>query len=164
MSPNLFLCACTVLKPHRWFSNSPSHKASPCKEYWSSPVPGLYEYIPGRGWYLVAAEDPAFSPVKKEPVDYCRALQRYVLRAELEERIRWCRVRDTDGRHVEKRLFRMDDGITWICCWQDDGRFVEGPWERWCWDKETEKFRKMNIGGDLDWEKNRIDREKEEDI
>lgn len=30
------------------------------QEHWDEPVPGVYEYIPGRGWYLIATDKNAF--------------------------------------------------------------------------------------------------------
>ncbi|KAF2276418.1 uncharacterized protein EI97DRAFT_450257 [Westerdykella ornata] len=57
MTPNLFLATQTLFSPHKWFKAGPkSERPSRRTEHWNDPVPGVYEYIPGRGWYLVATD------------------------------------------------------------------------------------------------------------
>lgn len=56
MTPNLFVATQTLFSPHKWFKNQKSERPSRKTEHWESPIPGIYEYIPGRGWYLIATD------------------------------------------------------------------------------------------------------------
>ncbi|ORY19606.1 hypothetical protein BCR34DRAFT_461172, partial [Clohesyomyces aquaticus] len=73
MTPNLFLATQTLFSPHKWFKSSKQARpARPVRttEHWDSPVPGIYEYIPGRGWYLVATDkDPSAPVTAAAPLD-----------------------------------------------------------------------------------------------
>ncbi|KAF2650899.1 hypothetical protein K491DRAFT_607969 [Lophiostoma macrostomum CBS 122681] len=73
MTPNLFVATQTLFSPHKWFKNRPKGERLARKtEHWDTPVPGIYEYIPGRGWYLIATdkEVPAnVDPDIKSPDD-----------------------------------------------------------------------------------------------
>lgn len=55
MTPNLLVATQTLFSPHKWFK-SKAERTKRTTEHWDSPVPGIYEYIPGRGWYLVATD------------------------------------------------------------------------------------------------------------
>ncbi|KAF2706078.1 hypothetical protein K504DRAFT_460162 [Pleomassaria siparia CBS 279.74] len=59
MTPNLFVATQTLFQPHRWFKDRKSERSTRKTEHWNSPVPGNYEYIPGRGWYLIAKDSDA---------------------------------------------------------------------------------------------------------
>ncbi|KAI9678558.1 MAG: hypothetical protein M1817_005615 [Caeruleum heppii] len=84
MAPNLLVFTQTLFNPRRWgrgksHNRSRSHSATNQAdaasrnnsnastaslrrtEHWDVPVPGTYEYIPGRGWYLIA-RDVALNP------------------------------------------------------------------------------------------------------
>ncbi|KAI9698669.1 MAG: hypothetical protein M1836_003779 [Candelina mexicana] len=150
MAPNLFVGVCTLFKPQTWFC----HKAHPKRnasvgrlEHWDSPIPGTYEYIPGRGWYLVATDFPS-SINKRQPVNYCQITEKWVLQSDFEQRSHFAIVEVSPGKQKRMGFFRLDDGIAYVMCWNGQGALIPGPWERWCLDKETRKFRKMVIGDD----------------
>ncbi|KAI9801557.1 MAG: hypothetical protein M1825_003236 [Sarcosagium campestre] len=175
MAPNLFLLTRKAVSPHRWFCSTERPEASSqnCRrtEHWDLPVPGTYEYIPGRGWYLIArdTDDNASEKhtLQREHVHWCPIVQRWMLQSELRDRTRWVTAAIGDsssngggggdnesGRHqrasrtkttTQIRVFRLDDGLTWLQCWENDGRFKQGPYQRWCLDKESGLFRKMLV-------------------
>ncbi|KAI9759205.1 MAG: hypothetical protein M4579_002492 [Chaenotheca gracillima] len=140
--------------------NTPSPPESPAPrsqsirrtEHWDEPVPGLYEYLPGRGWYLIKRDSASEGEkLKREPVLRCPILHRWILRADREERTRTGKAIDQSGTITTKRFFKSDDPIAWINCWDKDGAFIPGPWERWCIDEKTGMFRKMLHGDDPEW-------------
>ena len=190
MTPNLYLCARTVVRPDTWVSRkhnrSSSHADRHLIEHWDSPVPGTYEFFPGRGWYLTHRDYPidngyesgyesdqsglsaststtsrstasitstsstssTFSICPKgEEVRYCRILHRYFLASELEARCRWGPVIRGEGNKAEIcRFFRLDDGISWVLCWDSKGRFLYGPYRKYFMDQETGHMRPMTRG------------------
>ncbi|KAI9845521.1 MAG: hypothetical protein M1837_004860 [Sclerophora amabilis] len=161
MAPNLALLSRKVFRPFSSPSTSPSTKAPRRKsvrrtEHWEDPVPGLYEYIPGRGWFLIKRDSTLpDETLKREPVVRCSILHRWILKAELDQRICMAKTMDDQGKIRVKRLFQLDDGVGWINCWDEDGLFDPGPWERLCADEKTGIFRKMLIGDDPGWRRRR---------
>ncbi|KAF2103874.1 hypothetical protein NA57DRAFT_50737 [Rhizodiscina lignyota] len=148
MSPNPYILLRNLVTPSRWFAQSTPNlqKAKGRIEHWDKPLPGYYEYIPGRGWFLIAIDsdngEKLDNPV---PLTYCRILHRFMLKDDFEGRKRWGIVKDEQG--VEKRgvLFRMDDGVTWIYCWNEFGVFdVSERRIPYCVDSDTKKFRIMS--------------------
>ncbi|KAF2011466.1 hypothetical protein BU24DRAFT_281770 [Aaosphaeria arxii CBS 175.79] len=170
MTPNLLVATQTLFSPHKWFKSSPKSER-PCRktEHWDSPVPGLYEYIPGRGWYLVATDKfataeldndtPAPSTILSEKqetttretikmsppvqVKYSKVLKRYLLAPDYEMRKKHDRVQDSNGKWYTAGFFRLDDGIAWVECWSDHGEFIPGPYKLWCLDQTTGQLRHM---------------------
>ncbi|KZF26561.1 hypothetical protein L228DRAFT_14980 [Xylona heveae TC161] len=144
MTPNLYLLTINLFTPHRWFTNSKrkTKRSSGRKEHWNNPVPGHYEYIPGRGWYLVAQDSG--EPTRREQVVYCAINRRWMLLTDLNARTTWATVPDERGKPKRRRFFRTDDGCTWLSCWDEHGKFVPGPWPSWHVDKETGRFRSIS--------------------
>ncbi|KAF2466107.1 uncharacterized protein BDR25DRAFT_336659 [Lindgomyces ingoldianus] len=160
MTPNLFLATQTLFSPHKWFKTTKHTRPVRTTEHWSSPVPGLYEYIPGRGWYLIAtdkspadskAPDGTLDTVKMtQPVQvkYSKVLKKHLLAPDYEMRKRHGRVKDANGKSEEAGFFRLDDGIAWVKCWDENGEFIPGPYKLWTIDKTTGVFRHMVKGDD----------------
>ncbi|KAI9683140.1 MAG: hypothetical protein M1829_005931 [Trizodia sp. TS-e1964] len=150
MTPNVTLVLRKAFSPSRWLRkrsrccNAPKSKV----EHWSRPVPGTYEYIPGRGWYMI--EKDGFGPLKvRQAVVYCQVLGRWILQAEFE-----CRsqvVWTDEGKRI--RCFQLDDGVTWVNCWGMDGRVKNAPWDRWMLDEKNGNFRLMPQQEQQHWQK-----------
>ncbi|KAI9771238.1 MAG: hypothetical protein M1835_006456, partial [Candelina submexicana] len=107
MAPNLFVGVRTLFKPQTWFC----HKAHPKRntsigrlEHWDSPIPGTYEYIPGRGWYLVATDSPS-SIKKRQPVNYCQITKKWVLQSDFEQRSHFAIVEVSPGKQKRMGFF-----------------------------------------------------------
>ncbi|KAI9831309.1 MAG: hypothetical protein M1819_005083 [Sarea resinae] len=147
MAPNLYLLTQAVFTPSRWFSSKPQEKktkASRRKEHWDEPVPGTYEYIPGRGWYLIARDSG--EDTDREPVVHSKVLRRYILKSEVHDRTRWATVETTPGKRDRVRFFQLDDGVTWYKCWNAEGVMLPKPWEKWELDPKTQKFHRLEAG------------------
>jgi hypothetical protein len=202
MVPNLFVATRTLVSPHRWFvskhrSDGQNKASLRTTEHWDSPVPGLYEYKPGRGWYLIGTDESQHSEPKYPiPVVYSKVLKRYLFTSDYEDRRRRAKVKlhevpsrngsiktiateegkappvaEIDAPVPGKKsrsssnavpqtrtvvkdsiFFRLDDGVTWVRCWDELGDFIPGPYERWCIDQKSGSFRKMLKGDDPDWQ------------
>lgn len=173
MSPNLFLATQKLFSPHKWFRNSNSQERSVRKtEHWAEPKPGLYEYIPGRGWYLIAklkeaahdipettAEGGPVQAPQEPPKEYeklarpisahwSRVLKRYMLEDDYKARKKYGAIQNERGRNVEVGFFRLDDGVAWVQCWDQEGTFIPGPYKLWCISQRTGQFRHMLKGDD----------------
>jgi hypothetical protein len=176
MTPNLFLATQTLFSPHKWFKSQKGERPMRQQDHWDSPVPGIYEYIPGRGWYLIATDkdpqnvftkdgpedqskraskdttiDPNQETIKVTPpiqVKYSKVLKRYLLAPDYEMRKRHGRVLGSNGKSYTAGFFRLDDGIAWVECWDQDGEFIPGPYKLWCIDQATGNFRHMLKGDD----------------
>ncbi|KAK7558694.1 hypothetical protein IWX50DRAFT_548426, partial [Phyllosticta citricarpa] len=159
MAPNLFVATQTLFTPRRWFSRRRPERSIRESEYWTSPVPGIYEHIPGRGWYLVRPDEPDGSRgtrfEKPRPVKYSRVLRRYLFESEYERRKLPGEIKDKNGKLREVGFFQLDDGVGWVNCWNHHGEFMPGPYERWCIDERTERFRPMLKGDDPAWRSRR---------
>ncbi|OJD31199.1 pyranose 2-oxidase [Diplodia corticola] len=157
MAPNLLVATQTLFTPHKWFTRKSSEKSVRRSEHWNDPMPGTYEYIPGRGWYLARPDAADGSPgerlEKPRPVKYSRVLRRYLFDAEYQRRKLSGEITDSHGKVREAGFFLLDDGIAWVNCWNHKGEFVPGPYERWVIDERNEKFRKMLKGDDPEWRK-----------
>lgn len=69
----------------------------------------------------------------------------------MEERCRWHEVTRGKGGKPEKFLFfRLDDGYTWVAGWDAKGRFIPGPYRKWCYDKESMTMRRMTASESAD--------------
>lgn len=168
MSPNLFLATQKLFSPHKWFRQSNSQERSERRtEHWAEPTPGLYEYIPGRGWYLIAktkdaphdlpastenggpvqaSQDPPKEYEKLSrpmSVHWSRVLKRYLLENDYKARKKYGAVSNGKGRDVEVGFFRLDDGVAWVQCWDQEGTFIPGPYKMWCISARTGQFRSM---------------------
>lgn len=180
MTPNLFLATQKVLSPHKWFKTAPKQeRATRRTEYWAQPVPGQYEYIPGRGWYLVATakNEPIEDTTTKggavlsieaveslefvklaKPVSVHRSqiLKRYLLEDEYKKRKSQGWIRNDAGRKVQVGFFRLDDGIAWVQCWDEEGEFVpRTEYKRWFLDTETGQFRHLRKSDDPNYIRSR---------
>lgn len=181
MTPNLFVATQKVFQPHKWFKKQ-NEKPQRRTEHWESPVPGVYEYIPGRGWYLVAtykehgADEiteivpkdggpvgaivvnekketvPVTSPV---PVRYSKVLKKYLLNPDYEIRKKYGVIENSRGRMVQVGFFRLDDGVAWVNCWDEEGEFIPGPYKLWCIDARTDRFRHMLRADDPEYQQSR---------
>ncbi|KAF2087828.1 hypothetical protein K490DRAFT_65108 [Saccharata proteae CBS 121410] len=155
MAPNLLVATQTLFAPQRWFSKRRSSKPVSKTEHWDDPTPGQYEYIPGRGWYLTRPDTEAGEPGerldKPKHVLYSRVLRRYLFDTEYQRRKLSGDIKDANGKWKEVGFFQLDDGVAWVNCWDSHGEFIPGPYERWCIDDRTEKFRKMLKGDDPAW-------------
>lgn len=146
MAPNLFLCLRTVFCPTYWFHRGERIDGLTRRaEHWDSPVPGIYRYIPGRGWHLIYCdghEDDEKAPI---PLVYCRILHRYIFKHEMEDRSRTESVALEEGAAPVKRtFFRLDDGCTWVIGWDAKDRFIPGPYNKWYLDAETNCMRRVS--------------------
>jgi hypothetical protein len=175
MSPNLFLATQKLFSPHKWFRENKSQERSLRRtEHWAKPTPGLYEYIPGRGWYLIAKEKEAVQestteattteggPVQaaQEPqtsyeklarpvsVHWSRVLKRYLLEPAYKDRKNHGVITNEKGKKIEVGFFRLDDGVAWVQCWDQHGTFIPGPYKLWCISARTGLFRPMLKGDD----------------
>lgn len=173
MSPNLFLLANPRNWFRRQQSSSTVGKPQRRTEHWDKPEPGTYEYTPGRGWYLIAPDDSSCTVPLPAPVTYSKALKKYLFKDDYVSRQRHrqsvevsdtedgialekypgkesasssrshSRNRDSPKRKTSLGFLRLDDGITWIACWDEDGQFIPGPYQKWVIDPVTQRFRKM---------------------
>jgi hypothetical protein len=159
MSPNPFNLIKLALSPHRWGpKRSSSTQSVAAKEEWNTPVPGTYEYKPGRGWYLIEyaenvdnasiSDAGTASTAKAErlprQVTYCKLLHRMMFTTEYNERRRFQYIKKDNSKRVQHiGFFRLDDDVTWVQCWDEFGNFIEGPYQRWCFDAETQRMRPM---------------------
>jgi len=176
MTPNLFLVTQKVLSPHKWFRSPKTERSARVTEYWATPEPGQYEYIPGRGWFLVAKlkselpDLPEFKNAGSEsglsdassprefvklpkpiPVHRSRVLGRYLLEPDYKERKRTTEIKNERGRRVQAGFFRLDNGVAWVHCWDENGIFIPGGetgYKLWCIDAATQQFRHMKKGDD----------------
>jgi len=48
-------------------------------------------------------------------------------------------------RTEQIRFFQLDDGVAWVPGWDSQGRFILGPYRKWCFDKEEKSMRPMMI-------------------
>ncbi|PSN66014.1 hypothetical protein BS50DRAFT_404187 [Corynespora cassiicola Philippines] len=183
MTPNLFVATQTLFQPQKWFKSSRSERPKRKTEHWDSPVPGIYEHIPGRGWYLIATdkdtpaghdgsktqdggpveavdtEKPKVKEIVKMsppvPVRYSKVLKRYLLAPDYEIRKKYGKIDDGRGKQIDVGFFRLDDGIAWVQCWDEEGEFIPGPYKLWCIDPGTKAFRHMLKGDDPNYVRSR---------
>ncbi|KAF2873860.1 hypothetical protein BDV95DRAFT_593158 [Massariosphaeria phaeospora] len=173
MTPNLLLATQTLFSPHKWFKNQKVERPKRKTEHWDVPVPGVYEYIPGRGWYLVATDKnatndpqavsgeggpvvPADTQAPTEtikmtppvPVKYSKVVKRYFLAPDYELRKKYGRITNSQGKGIQVGFFRLDDATSWVQCWDEEGEFIPGPYKLWCIDARTGNFRHMLKGDD----------------
>lgn len=175
MTPNLFLATQKVLSPHKWFRTPKTERPTRKIVYWSAPVPGQYEYIPGRGWYLIAtlketttetihlkssdggavasteSSDPEEFVKLSKPIQAHRSqvLGRYLLEEEYKSRKQYGNIRNERGKQVSVGFFQLDDKVCWVQCWDENGQFIaKSEYKRWCIDAETKQFRHLRKGDD----------------
>jgi hypothetical protein len=191
MTPNLFLVTQKVLSPHKWFRTPKTERSTRVTEYWSTPEPGQYEYIPGRGWFLVAtlqSGSPNLVEFKTSeghsttstvsaqrefvklprpiPVHRSRVLGRYLLEADYKDRKRTVEIKDERGKRVQAGFFRLDNGVAWVHCWDENGIFIPGGdagYKLWCIDAATQQFRHMKKGDDPSFIRSRPSSPRERD-
>lgn len=186
MAPNLLVATQKAFSPHKWFKankgEQPTQKDERFEER-DSPVPGLYERIPGRGLYLIARLEeipvgtidttiqgslglPAHITTKREYVKldqpilvtYSRYLKRYLLDIEFRSRKKRGVIKDERGKLVEVGFFKLDDGVTWVQCYDNQDQFVPCDatgYKRWCIDAQTQQFRHMRRGDDPNYIRSR---------
>ena len=166
MAPNLFVATQKAFFPHKWFKSS-KVDLSRVVEEWNSPVPGQYESIPGRGWFLIATLKDASKPEGNNkstikgsdgkdyipletpiPLKYSHALGRYFLEPEFYKRKKTVMIKDDKGKEVRAGFFRVDD-VAWVKCWDEHDTFIPGNangaagYQRWVLDAQTQQFRHM---------------------
>jgi hypothetical protein len=155
MSPNPYTAIKWLVSPHKWLS---SHSSSPKPknqvEHWSKsaqvPIPGYYEHRPGRGWYLITADNIKDCHNVRLPtqVTYCRILHRWMLTTEFEKRRRQETIKHAiycNGAPKNRGFFLLDDGRTYIMAWNSTGEFIlkSGRIQGWCIDEKTRHLRPM---------------------
>jgi hypothetical protein len=182
MTPNLLLATQKVFQPHKWFRASKSDRPTRVTEFWSIPEPGQYEYIPGRGWYLISRlktplagamepttseeeQVPAMSSQPREfekcvpvPVHRSRVLGRYLLEDDYKNRKKTTHIKNERGVRVQAGFFRLDNEVAWVHCWNEDGTFLPGGqsgYKLWCIDSATNEFRYMRKGDDPNFVRSR---------
>ena len=166
MTPNLLLATQKAFSPHKWFKTPKSERSVRQTAFWAEgPVPGLYEYIPGRGKYLIATLADASTDASQEfihleqpvPIVYSRAIRRWFLEPEYKLRKKHGMIKNERGKNVQVGFFRTDDhaGIAWVQCWDEEGTFIPGPYQKWCIDAETKQFRHMRHRDDPDYVRSR---------
>ncbi|EUC49994.1 hypothetical protein COCMIDRAFT_1395 [Bipolaris oryzae ATCC 44560] len=166
MAPNLFVATQKAFLPHKWFKSSKADLSRVVEE-WNSPVPGQYESIPGRGWFLIATLKDASKPEGNSkstikgsdgkdyiplempiPLKYSHALGRYFLEPEFYKRKKTVMIKDDKGKEVRAGFFRIDD-VAWVKCWDEHDTFIPGNangaagYQRWVLDAQTQQFRHM---------------------
>ncbi|KAH8725880.1 hypothetical protein GQ44DRAFT_680700 [Phaeosphaeriaceae sp. PMI808] len=184
MTPNLFLATQKVFQPHKWFRSPRTDQPTRVTEYWTTPKPGQYEYIPGRGWYLIAtlvetspnptllkdldgvatvsvtsSEPQEFTKLPRPiPVHRSRVLGRYLLEEDYKNRKKTATIQNENGKRVQAGFFQLDNGIAWVHCWDDAGIFIPGGktgYKLWCIDPATKEFRHMRKGDDPSFTRSR---------
>ncbi|KAH7384099.1 hypothetical protein DE146DRAFT_215067 [Phaeosphaeria sp. MPI-PUGE-AT-0046c] len=178
MTPNLFLATQKVFQPHKWFRAPKTERPTRVTEFWTLPEPGRYEYIPGRGWYMIAKLKEASSQInepqnqegelvqpqqfekldKPIPVHRSRVLGRYLLDDEYKRRKMTTQIKNEQGKRVQAGFFQLDNGIAWVHCWDENGTFIPGDksgYKLWCIDAATKEFRHMRKGDDPDYVRSR---------
>lgn len=145
MAPNIFICLRNVICPLYWFKKGTRVDGHPTKdEHWESPVPGTYRYIPDRGWHLIRQDGAEQDEKEPRPVVYCRIVHKYLFASDMQQRCRYHKVHLKEGEEPQRCLFfRLDDGFTWVIGWDSRGKFIPGPYRKWCYDKETTTMRRM---------------------
>ncbi|CAN9279727.1 unnamed protein product [Alternaria sp. RS040] len=166
MAPNLFVATQKAFAPHKWFKSNKIDQSRVVEE-WSSPVPGQYESIPGRGWFLIAtlkdeskpesnpkpsvkpSNGKEYTPLDQPiPLKYSHAIGRYFLEPEFNKRKKTVMVKNDKGKEVKAGFFRVDD-VAWVRCWDENDTFIPGNangaagYQRWVLDQQTQQFRHM---------------------
>ncbi|EOA87347.1 hypothetical protein ACJQWK_10356 [Exserohilum turcicum] len=166
MAPNLFVATQKAFAPHKWFKTNKADLSRVVEE-WDSPVPGQYESIPGRGWFLIATPKDESKPEEKAkpsykgsdgkqyiplerpiPLKYSHALGRYFLEPEFYKRKKTVMIKNEKGKEVRAGFFRVDN-VAWIKCWDENDTFIPGNangatgYQRWVLDSQTQQFRHM---------------------
>lgn len=152
MTPNLFLLTAKLVNPRSWFSGSSQRCSSDRDaqaEHLDEPVTGTYRYTPEYGWFLTKRDKSINGePASPEPEVWCAPLYRWMSKAEMLERTRRVGATSDQGETRSMKVFRLDDGFTWVNCWHDDGTFNPRLWQRWCFDENSGKLRPMLIRDD----------------
>jgi hypothetical protein len=176
MTPNLLVATQKAFSPHKWFKSTKSERPTREIEERDTPVPGRYERIPGRGLYLTARlEDVPIDAAKSGaeggpvlqadsarkqqyvkldrpiPVTYSKYLKRYLLDTEFRSRKKRGTIRNERGKEVEVGFFQLDDGVTWVQCYDQEDTFTPADstgYKRWCIDAQTKQFRHMRKSDD----------------
>lgn len=151
MSPNLFVALKTLGHPETWFREKPASAPISLIQQRSTPIPGIYKHI-SSGWFLIARESTPGSKVFTNkldtplPVIYSQVLKRWLFEDEFVARQRKGRIEGEPKWHKGDGFFRLDDGVSWVHCFDSEEGFIPGPWRRYCFDRETDRFRPMLKG------------------
>jgi hypothetical protein len=140
MAPNLFICLRAVFCPTYWFQNGDRIKGAVNREqHWETPVPGTYQFFPGKGWHLIHRDDDDHDEKLPAPLVYCRVLHRYMFESEFEDRCRWFSAPlHRGGRPEQLRFLLLDDGVSWVAAWDAQDCFIPGPYPKWWLDEDGE--------------------------
>lgn len=184
MTPNLFLATQKMFSPHKWFQRTKTERSTRVTEYWTTPQPGQYEYVPGRGWFLIATlvsdlpdvtvfktpdvdaiTTTTVSPQREFtmlprpiPIHRSRVLGRYLLEADYKDRKKTSEIKNERGKRIQAGFFRLDNGVAWVHCWDENGVFIPGGetgYKLWCIDAATQQFRHMKKGDDPNFVRSR---------
>jgi len=168
MAPNLFVAVKTMCHPETWFREKPSRDLS-LVQVRHEPVPGIYKYI-GNNWCLIRREAVSGTKIFDADVEppvavvYSKVLKRWIFEEDFIARQRKGYVEGHPHWRGQAGFFRLDDGISWVHCFDNEGEFIPGPYKRYCFDKETEKFRVMLKGDGKYGEDERWLRRRSEEI
>lgn len=81
-------------------------------------------------------------------VHWSRVLKRYMLEDDYKARKKYGTIQNEKGKNIEVGFFRLDDGVAWVQCWDQEGTFIPGPYKLWCISQRTGQFRPMLKGDD----------------
>ncbi|KAF2646224.1 hypothetical protein P280DRAFT_370459, partial [Massarina eburnea CBS 473.64] len=148
MAPNLLVASQTLFQPRKWFRASKNEKPKRKTERWEDPIPGLYEYIPRRGWFLVEKDKentadatekggPVLTienttpkeTIKMDPpvaVRYSKVLKRHLLGPDYQNRKKDGEIENSQGKKSLVTFFRLDDGASWVNFLDEHGEFIPG--------------------------------------
>ncbi|KAI9887815.1 MAG: hypothetical protein M1823_000337 [Watsoniomyces obsoletus] len=164
MAPNLLVLVKNLLRPRCWGISSRRHRrrrsASPSNQHpnhESRRNSYQYTYVPERGWFLAQRNPSSSTTSEEDPLVWCTVLRRWMPKAAVNERRKWAEVTLDDGRVSKRKFLRLDDGVTWVDCWADDGTVKTGPWRRWCIDDQTGEMRPMLKRDDPNWKGKAVD-------
>ena len=87
---------------------------------------------------------------------WSRVLKRYMLEDDYTARKKYGTIQNERGRNIEVGFFRLDDGVAWVQCWDQEGTFIPGPYKLWCISQRTGLFRPMLKGDDPKFAGSRI--------
>jgi len=151
MAPNLYLAAKKVVSPRSWFRSS-SGERLPHHFHADHPVPGIYSYNALLGLVLIA-RDSDNGALLPQPIQVrkCRATRQWFLKDDWAARTTHALITDPDGFKSVRLMFRLDNGISWVACEDENGVPIPGPWPLYCVNQTTGQFRLMVKGDSPEW-------------
>lgn len=150
MSPNLLYSARSSFNRQRgsrpWMIRRDLNHEHGIRTRTLTPVSGSYTHVPGRGVFLTAidrADGLQDSVQPPRQVEYSKVLHRYLFEDEYVARKRQGKFHYWTDGDVTVGFFRLDDGVSYINCFDHKGWFVGGPYRLYCLGESTGRFRPM---------------------